>query len=59
MEASSLAGGSILAASSLPIFAKKWLKPICYVIFVTDRYSTSYKRVQIRGFILSFVDYCV
>ena len=27
MEASSLAGGSILSASSLPIFAKKWLNP--------------------------------
>ena len=36
-EASSLAGRSILAASSLPIFAKKWLKPsamLCLLLTV-------------------------
>ena len=53
------AHGSIFAAGSLAIFAKKWLKPLCYVNVVTDHYSTSYKRVRIRGFIWSFVDYCV
>ena len=38
---------------------KEVVKANSYVIFVTDRYSTSYKRVRIRGLILSFVDYCV